>query len=310
MYCQKCGTQNADTVKFCVECGTPFNPFSNASTASNPNVNPIPQEVYQAPVQIKKKKKKGLNAVLIIIGFAIAIAVAVNQNGINPQDASSSGGVKPIAQSSSPRKSSADEAKAKLKQAQDLYAKNDVDSAWKIALEARLIEKLPEIEEFIQECKVKKLELFSKLIDEKLDDMEGITWVHYKGQSNQIKDFTCQAYIGLKDGYTPSLRFLIGFNEDNWLFMESIKFKNGDNEFSLSVSFNDRKTEVGFGTGVFEWIDIKADEALVTNFQSILGEGETKVRISGDQYHKDYTLSESQKERLRVMIDYYEIARQ
>lgn len=105
MFCNNCGTQNAEGVKFCSNCGAPLQSAPQQTTVLNQQPvqqNTYSQANYDAPVQLnpQKKDKKGLiigisvGAVALIAVITVVLAVVLggkdtNKDKNNDADANS-----------------------------------------------------------------------------------------------------------------------------------------------------------------------------------------------------------------------------
>lgn len=147
-------------------------------------------------------------------------------------------------------------------------------------------------------------------LDSKFDDMENITWIHAKGQNEVISGFTCYAYIGKRDD-RYWIRFVLGFSQDNWIFMDAIKMKCGDNVFNCVIDYSEKKTDIGNGGTIYEWFDTGLTDSQIKALRSVCAHGqETKVRCYGDKYHEDFVLTDSQKANIITILDYYDLVKE
>lgn len=114
------------------------------------------------------------------------------------------------------------------------------------------------------------------------------------------------------------LKLIAGFNRQDWIFMESIICNADGYVFTINFDYFDRKSEVGFGSGVYEWIEIASfdtiDNAqqyglndnnprLLENLKKLANSNSALVKFKGDTYAFDYALTSTQKESIRNIID-------
>ncbi|ABK62125.1 zinc ribbon domain-containing protein [Clostridium novyi] len=116
------------------------------------------------------------------------------------------------------------------------------------------------------------------------------------------------------------LKLIAGFNRSEWVFTKNIKC-NADGEiFDLKFDYFDRKSNVGFGTGIYEWIEIPVLEDTIlsdynTNLNMIdnlkkLGKAKKAlIRFEGDTQFLDYELTSNQKNTLLEVIELHEICK-
>ncbi len=78
MFCQNCGTQNADGVKFCNNCGAPLQAATEETTVLNqPSVQPAQQYAPVSPGPQKPKSSKKTGLIIGGVAGAIVLIVAV-----------------------------------------------------------------------------------------------------------------------------------------------------------------------------------------------------------------------------------------
>ena len=98
MFCQNCGTQNADGVKFCNNCGAPLQAAPQETTVlSQPSVQPAQQyaPVSSEPQKPKNSKKTGLiiggvaGAIVLIVAVVLIVVFAGKGKDDKPANAES-----------------------------------------------------------------------------------------------------------------------------------------------------------------------------------------------------------------------------
>ena len=151
---------------------------------------------------------------------------------------------------------------------------------------------------------------YQQKLDFRFDDMENITWIYEKGQNRDISGFTCYAYSG-KRGDRYWIRFVLGFSQDDWIFMDAIKMKCGDNVFNYVIDYSEKKTDIGNSGTIYEWFDTGLTDSQIHALRSVCAHGqETKVRCYGDKYHEDFVLTDSQKANINTILDYYDLTKE
>lgn len=151
---------------------------------------------------------------------------------------------------------------------------------------------------------------YQQKLDFRFDDMENITWIYAKGQNRDISGFTCYAYSG-KRGDRYWIRFVLGFSQDDWIFMDAIKMKCGDNVFNYVIDYSEKKTDIGNSGTIYEWFDTGLTGSQIHALRSVCAHGqETKVRCYGDKYHEDFVLTDSQKANIITILDYYDLTKE
>ena len=151
---------------------------------------------------------------------------------------------------------------------------------------------------------------YQQKLDFRFDDMENITWIYAKGQNRDISGFTCYAYSG-KRGDRYWIRFVLGFSQDDWIFMDAIKMKCGDNVFNYVIDYSEKKTDIGNSGTIYEWFDTGLTDSQIHALRSVCAHGqETEVRCYGDKYHEDFVLTDSQKANIITILDYYDLTKE
>lgn len=109
-------------------------------------------------------------------------------------------------------------------------------------------------------------------------------------------------YFSILDNTSKAvnLRLIIGFEDDNWLFLENITFLIDDKQYIVTGDFekdNDRN--------VYEWIDKKVDVNLNNLIKAIIKGQTIKVRFTGNQYYKDGAFSQKQIDGVKNIYKLY-----
>lgn len=160
------------------------------------------------------------------------------------------------------------------------------------------------IEDFNEYKKIEKKRIESN-IHKETDKVEGINWYYAKNTPKDITNFSFYSYVGQRNN-RYWLRFKTGFHKSNWIFFEKILINADGNRFEIPFDeYKDKKTEVS--SGVYEWVDIFVSDFLLIKLKEITEAKSVTVRFEGDKYHEDYTVSNSQKERLKQIIEFYEL---
>ena len=151
---------------------------------------------------------------------------------------------------------------------------------------------------------------YQQKLDFRFDDMENITWIYAKGQNRDISGFTCYTYIGERDD-RHWIRFKLGFSQGDWIFMDSIKMKCGDNVFNYVIDYSEKKTDIGNSGTIYEWFDTGLTDSQIKALRSVCAHGqETKVRCYGDKYNEDFVITDSQKANIITILDYYDLVKE
>ena len=140
----------------------------------------------------------------------------------------------------------------------------------------------------------------------KTDDMNGITWYHDKTSPRYTNQNGFFAYIGKKENSSPWLRLTIQYAADDWLFIEKYIIKVDDVTYTISEEkYGEIETDNGSG-GIWEWLDRAVDQNEMEIIKAVANGSNVKIRYVGKQYHKDRTITSTQKQALRNVLDAYE----
>ena len=109
-------------------------------------------------------------------------------------------------------------------------------------------------------------------------------------------------YFGMSNDRPTSLRLIVQYHADDWLFINTAKFLI-DGEKSV-IPLNEFKRD-NSGGKIWEYSDTPVNEVTLGVLYKIAESKETKMRLEGSQYYKDVVITSKQKTALRKMIDMY-----
>lgn len=136
-----------------------------------------------------------------------------------------------------------------------------------------------------------------KNLKKSVDEVRGIEWFSHKSEP-ATSDYVA-LYFGTKDGSSAAypLRFKIQYFGDDWLFVQSVTIKAGDQTFNLtSVDFS-RDNAAG---SVWEWSDAPLSNRGMID--KVIASKKVIVRFNGRQYYKDFILPDAQKLGMKEII--------
>ena len=145
------------------------------------------------------------------------------------------------------------------------------------------------------------------LFDEQKDefDANGGYWIQPKERPKYTNrnGIYCYFYMN-KSGKPSNFRFVFQYYGDDWLFIQSLKIKADDKV--LTYIPNNLKSDCGDGK-VWEWFDEnKSQNASVSGIVFNISIAKTvKIRINGQQYYKDITLTNKQIKSIKNTVEYY-----
>lgn len=159
----------------------------------------------------------------------------------------------------------------------------------------------------IEEKKKAKLKQISTLKNHMRitrDNVENVTW---------YQDKTSPAYINynqIKLGLAQSgdklwMRFVISYAGDDWVFFDKIIFNIDGNIIEKSYSMFEKKTDVVFGAGVYESVDLPYEgyEHLI---DKIIASKNTTIKFRG-KYSSIMKISENQKQAMKRVLELYKL---
>lgn len=156
-----------------------------------------------------------------------------------------------------------------------------------------------EIERLDSEIKNKE-----KNIIVKYDDIEDRTWYYPKSLPNYSNTMAFYSYAGMRNSDKAVWkRLLIRYHGDDWLFINSITVKTDSNTYRLDALDSKRD----HNADVWEWIDIEQTPVNDIMIDDIIESKTTKIRFTGTQYHKDWTLGSKEINGLKSMKEFYNL---
>jgi hypothetical protein len=146
----------------------------------------------------------------------------------------------------------------------------------------------------------------TKRMRKKYDDIDEITWYRDKTSPYYTNYNGFFAYIGKPDNGIPYLRLRIQYAADDWLFIERYIIKvDGKTYNILEENYGEIETDNGNG-GIWEWLDRNVGDSELNIIKAVANGKDVKIRYVGRKYHKDKTITSSQKRALKNVLDAYE----
>lgn len=144
----------------------------------------------------------------------------------------------------------------------------------------------------------------------KHDDVQDVTWYYAPWNSQYVNGRSeLLLYISHPKGSSPSLWFTIRYVADEWLFIQSYTIKADEETFAIDASgFNDVERDNG-GGDIWEWYSTSAGPDELAMTRAVVASKRAVIRYTGRQYRKDRTISASEKQALRQVLDAYEVLR-
>ena len=144
---------------------------------------------------------------------------------------------------------------------------------------------------------------FSKLVktEDKMEDVRWYTSTEYGSAFNGPSHIA--AYIGESKGQV-SLKVMITYHADDWLFIKNYKFLVDGEKFESGPLIPEQRVESG--DGVYEWTHTNASVENIALLKAIWKSKKATIRYSGTQFYRDRVISEREKRALgKVITAYY-----
>jgi hypothetical protein len=135
------------------------------------------------------------------------------------------------------------------------------------------------------------------------DDFKGISWYRDKSSSKYRNSNAFELYFGTQKGSNTTLRLVIQYYGEDWLFIEKYLFNVDGYTYEIDPGYGD--VESDNDSKVWEWFDTKPNKDEVELIKRIIKSKKAVMRIEGSKYYKDVTITSTQKKALgRVLIVY------
>ena len=181
---------------------------------------------------------------------------------------------------------------------ESIYSKEKIDEINSIRIEIEKEEARKEAEKNL----VKEHDEFKKKTF--YNDLRG-GWQSYCDDCDNRwdPDTKLDLYFSMQDNSsTPdNLRLIIGFSDDDWLFIDQATFLIDGKKYDVYREFQ-RDHDGGI---VSEWADVSVTSSINQLLKAIMKGQEIKVRFTGDQYYDDALISPIQVEAITSMYNLY-----
>lgn len=154
----------------------------------------------------------------------------------------------------------------------------------------------------VDSAKIKELLPYFKVKKDEFDPNGRIVYTP-KSAPQYINRNGIYCYFIVNNGSPGSLRFVVQYYADDWLFFKKIQFSIDDNAYEF-VPLN-TETDNGDGGKIWEWFD----ESLTPTDHDLiyaLSEAKTaKMKLIGRQYHDIKVISKAQITDIKRALDLY-----
>lgn len=144
------------------------------------------------------------------------------------------------------------------------------------------------------------------------DRVDRITWYKHPNQPRYANSrSTAYIYIGRRglgdevNSAMPWLRMHVQYTASSWLFVNDVTaYHDGQSEPLISGVF-----ERDNNSTIWEWMDVTPDDHQLEILRSLANADDASLRFRGQQYHRDVSLSASDKRAIREVLLAFEAMR-
>ena len=152
-----------------------------------------------------------------------------------------------------------------------------------------------------REASLAKLNNLSKNFVEKKDEFSEYSWVKHKNSPKyRNQNGVYLSFQKTANGSSTNLRFVIQYEDDDWLFIRNIIF-NIDGE---NITFIPDDMQRDHDSRIWEWSDESAEYSMdliskIANAKSV------KLKLNGQQYYDTRSMSPSAIKAFKETLEYY-----
>lgn len=132
------------------------------------------------------------------------------------------------------------------------------------------------------------------------DDVKGYKYYYDKSSPSYVN----RNGFFLYTSDDPYLYLKIQYYGDDWLFIKSYFFNIDGETFEINPSYGEVETDND--SDVWEWYNNAATAENIEMIQKIIKSKKTVMRMEGDKYYKDVTISQAQKTALKNVLTVYQ----
>jgi hypothetical protein len=134
------------------------------------------------------------------------------------------------------------------------------------------------------------------------DDFNGRTWYQSKSSPRYRNRNGFFLYFGITDaGSLNTPNFVFQYHADDWLFVQNVQVKCDDLAFTFTP--RQRTKRDNSGGKIWEWFQYSASDVTLNQLKKIAESKAATMRINGQQYYRDKTITAKQKAALREILN-------
>lgn len=155
----------------------------------------------------------------------------------------------------------------------------------------------------------KQQELFSSFRSD-YDQVTQITWYRPSSAPEYINNNSCYIYMGKNGGDYPHywIRWVMSYAGNDWIFFDNITINVDGTNYYKTFDYFDVNRDNNYG-GVWEYVDISVTSNDMEILDAIANSDQTIIRFQGDEYRYDKTVTQTEKDGIRSILDAYEIVK-
>jgi hypothetical protein len=148
-----------------------------------------------------------------------------------------------------------------------------------------------------------KIKNLKSLFVSKKDEFESNTWVQPKAKPYYRNQNGVYCYFSEVDGTASTLRFVLQYHKDDWLFIKKMAFLIDGENFEYIPEEVKRDNDE---TGITEWIDVPVNYSNMNIIDAIADAKSVKIKLYGDNYVDYVTLSKKQINSIKNTKEYFQ----
>ncbi|MED9970658.1 MAG: hypothetical protein UFA98_11765 [Ruminococcus sp.] len=197
---------------------------------------------------------------------------------------------------------------AKIKKAENAYNSLSAEAKGKVTNYSTLTKARDKFQSTQKDAKKKNMNNALSKLKKKTDDFRDITWYEPKTRPEYINVRSyVLPYIGitgsLDDGESTTVLYLvIDYYGDDWIFYDTIYINADGKKYSKTIYSTERDNAKG---KVWEFYNESASESDCEWLNAIANSKNAVIRFSG-KYHYDLTISDSDREAIKDVMEAYE----
>jgi hypothetical protein len=147
-------------------------------------------------------------------------------------------------------------------------------------------------------------------LSKKVDDVQNVTYLRHRNSTPYVNTRSdLQLYIVTAKGAAPTLRLVITYVAEDWLFVQKYFIKTDSASYTIDPGSRFSIERDNSGGKIWEWHDAVVTDAQLPMLHELSKAKRATLRYEGKQYYKDRTVSAAELGRLReVLLAYRALA--